>query len=646
MNLRLLAAACLSPLLLTGCSSMVTTAAPETATGMALQGEAHGGSQAIVGARVYLLAANSTGYPTAASNLSISLLTTGTPNGTTDPNLPPAAKYVTTGSYGQFTIAGDYTCAIGQQVYLLVLGGNPGAAGASNANIGLMSVLGSCPTSAPFNFATTVPYLYVNEVTTVAAAYAMAGYAYDATHISSSGTALAHTGIVNAFANFGQLVDVATGIARSTTPNGYGTVLNTKINTLANILASCVNSRGTTGSNTSAQNCSTLFNNAKSSGTSGVTPTETATAAINMAHFPGANVGNLYALQAGVGSPFAGLSSAPNDFTMPITFGGFQFPGFLAIDASGNAWVIDEGAASNAKITMLSNLGAPTTPNITGLSTPQWDGLDSSGNLWISDLDNLIGKYVPGSASLTIYSPTGLDSPGFGAIDPVGDIWFTNQGYGTGTSTVSRIRPNGANDTNSPFAVGIASSDQAAGVAIDASGHGWVSTSGGSVVRFSSTGMNVATLTDGSSYQPYGIALDSSGNLWTSNPNFSNVEKFTGAAGTPAQYTGGGISSNVPLAIALDGAGNAWFSNVQNLNAGADPIMELNNIGNPLSPSTGYDLTQVGRNYCIAIDGSGDVWVAQLNNGAVREYIGSATPVVTPIQANLLPPYLAPASRP
>ena len=41
----------------------------------------------------------------------------------------------------------------------------------------------------------------------------------------------------------------------------------------------------------------------------------------------------------------------------------------------------------------------------------------------------------------------------------------------------------------------------------------------------------------------------------------------------------------------------------------------------------------------LAIDGSGDVWVPNSNNNTIVEFVGAAAPVVTPIAANLLPPY-------
>ena len=85
-----------------------------------------------------------------------------------------------------------------------------------------------------------------------------------------------------------------------------------------------------------------LFSNAKNGNTQ---PSETATAAINIAHNPGTNVGTLYGLLP-TDLPFQPtLLSAPNDFTIAVTYtgGGLDGTGFapegVAINASGNVWV-------------------------------------------------------------------------------------------------------------------------------------------------------------------------------------------------------------------------------------------------------------------------------------------------------------------
>ena len=68
-----------------------------------------------------------------------------------------------------------------------------------------MASLGACPEAG--NFDTAAPFVFVNEVTTVAAAYAMAGIATDATHAVSSHAA--SMGMANA----ADLANIATGVA-------------------------------------------------------------------------------------------------------------------------------------------------------------------------------------------------------------------------------------------------------------------------------------------------------------------------------------------------------------------------------------------------------------------------------------------------
>ena len=140
---------------------------------------------------------------------------------------------------------------------MLALGGNAGQG--ANPAAGLMAAIGSCPSGGG-----SPVFVTVNEVTTVAAAYALAGFAVDATHVSSSGTALAQLGLTNAFANAGNLVTPATGAALAVTPAGTGTVPQAEIDTLANALAACV---GSAGSASAA--CGSLLGGALSGGTSG-----------------------------------------------------------------------------------------------------------------------------------------------------------------------------------------------------------------------------------------------------------------------------------------------------------------------------------------------------------------------------------------
>src|ERR1700689_1530621 len=110
--------ACLVCMLLSGCTLSTTAApSPESGAGAAITGRVMGGQQPLVGARVYVLQTNTTGYggtgiAASSSNKSISLLTNVPGSTTLDTSGGPTNGdyYVTTGAGGAFSITGDYSC--------------------------------------------------------------------------------------------------------------------------------------------------------------------------------------------------------------------------------------------------------------------------------------------------------------------------------------------------------------------------------------------------------------------------------------------------------------------------------------------------------------------------------------------------------
>ena len=76
-------------------------------------------------------------------------------------------------------------------------------------------------------------------------------------------------------------------------------------------------------------------------------------------------------------------------------------------------------------------------------------------------------------------------------------------------------------------------------------------------------------------------------------------------------------------------------------NNGNNVISEFSSAGIALSGSSGFTVSTLGHVIGIAVDGAGNVWVASntSNNDSIAEFVGAGVPVVTPIVANLLPPY-------
>jgi hypothetical protein len=621
----------------------------------AIQGIVHGGQQAVVGAHVYLYAANTAGYNIGAATYgSISLLTSSVlTNDSNSSGMDTSGNYyVVTDGTGSFHISNDYSCTPdsngvpGQQLYLYTVGGNPGSG--NNAAASFMAVLGDCP--AIGNFSVATPYVWMNEVSTVAAAYAMAGFAYNSIGVSSSGTNLAKVGIANAFANAANLVNLATGTPLTTTPAGNGTVPQSLIITLANMLAACVNSTGlVTGPplTPNATPCYTLFTNAEGEGVTGLIqePTDTATAMINIAHNPGRNVTALYDLQTGMPAFGLGLTTQPNDFTMLLQFagGGLYRPEWLAIDGSGNVWITDPFVHS---VSELSNTGAAISPS--GGYTGAGNGfgeiaIDVFGNAWTADSNaNGVSKLTNGGVAFpgSPYTGGGLDEAYGIAIDASGNVWIANNTY---TDSVSEFTNAGVAFPNSPYTGGGLIFPTS--VAIDGAENVWT-TNGvmptGSLSKLSSTGVTIspsAGYTGGGLNAPLGIAIDSSGNVWAANNNTDGISKFSnaGTALSPSTgYTGGGTA--LSGGVAIDGAGNVWFSNSSenNPNRGINDVSEFSNAGVALSPSTGYIGGGLGVPGAVAVDGSGNVWVTDFYpGGGLNELVGAATPVITPICAGL-----------
>jgi DNA-binding beta-propeller fold protein YncE len=64
----------------------------------------------------------------------------------------------------------------------------------------------------------------------------------------------------------------------------------------------------------------------------------------------------------------------------------------------------------------------------------------------------------------------------------------------------------------------------------------------------------------------------------------------------------------------------------------SDSISEISSAGAAISGANGYVNVLMFSPYGIAVDGSGNVWVASDDNVApLTEFVGVATPVVTPL---------------
>jgi len=428
-------------LVLAGCSGLDATTSvttPVTVPEMSLHGTMHGGQQPISNATLQLYAAGSTGYGSAYPYTSGSSLL-GTHVVKTDIN-------------GGFNISGDYTCPSSTtEVYLVGTGGNPGPSSPANANIALMAALGPC---GNLNGSTNV---VINEITTVASVWALSPSMTGIANLGTSSTNL--QGLTNAFATVNQLANIGTGsVSGPALPLGaaLSAITVQKINTLADLLAACINSGGGVAGDGSG--CGLLFTAAK---LNGVAPTDTITAAMNMAQHPNANT-SVATTVNGSAQFQPALTSAPSDFSMVITYtgGGLSAPKGIATDNTGNVWVANSGGNS---VTKLDALGITTTDatgflsgsggyTVGSLNAPAAIAIDQSGNAWVANGNSTVTEISANGSTGTPFTGGSISTPGGIAIDAGNNVWIANTGNGSVTEITPGTTPVYANYTG----VGIA----------------------------------------------------------------------------------------------------------------------------------------------------------------------------------------------
>jgi hypothetical protein len=252
-------------------------------------GLVHGGQQPVTGATIQLYAVGTTGDGSAST-----------------PLLSPTPV---TDAQGAFNISGTYTCpSPSSLVYIVASGGNPGLApGTNNAALSLMAALGPCSNLSPSTF------ILINELTTVAEVYALAPYMTSPSAIGSAPSDAA--ALAGAFTLASQFANTTTGTTPGTGVPAGTTVPVEQINTIGNIIASCINSAGgVSGDNTP---CGTLFSLTTPTG---LTPaTNTATALLHLANDPTLNTASLYNLVT-PGAPFQpSQPQVPADLSVRLT---------------------------------------------------------------------------------------------------------------------------------------------------------------------------------------------------------------------------------------------------------------------------------------------------------------------------------------
>ena len=406
-----------------GATATVSQVSAVKATGIV-----HGGQQPISGATIQLWTVGTTGYGSAGTALISATLTTSDGTGLFNSNANVGNNDNALPA-GYFSITGDYTCPTASTlVYLVATGGNPGlTAGTNNSAIVLMAPLGQCGSLTPSTF------ISINEVTTVAATYALAQFMTYTGVVGAPGTGA--TSIASAFAEVNNLVSIASGTALATDSLG-NTVPQSTINTFANTVVPCVNSTGPTSTA-----CSTFFGDVYS----GLSPLTVLSALLDLALFPNANTTTLFGLSTANTAFQPSLSSAPHNWTLTLggaaqSYCGYSGSGYTvsgAVNYSGTktgqiylALVNNSGCGGGTQGVSISAKGGysirgvpPGTytlyafMDISTLGYGQQNAADPSG----STATITVGSSNVGSQNVTLVDPstvTVTSAPSFKSISP------------------------------------------------------------------------------------------------------------------------------------------------------------------------------------------------------------------------------------
>jgi uncharacterized protein (TIGR03437 family) len=341
----------------------------------------------------------------------------------------------------------------------------------------------------------------------------------------------------------------------------------------------------------------------------------------------------------------------------------------VAVDGAGNLYIADAGnfvirkvTAATGIITTVAGNGA-AGPQVTGglatlaqLAAPAAVAVDGTGSLYIADLDNFILKLVPATGILSIVAGSG--APGytgdggpatqasfngaFGiAVDSSGNIYIADTGNNVirkvtaATGIITTVAGNGhAGYSGDGGTATSAELTSPVGVAVDKSGNIYIADSAALRKVAAVTGIitTVAPYNYITNARVAGIAVDGSGNIYVAysqNGGFSVIQETTVATGTTTRVAG--TFYFWLSGVAVDASGNIYISESDNLtpNNPTGAILKVTaaigitttiagqvaGFSGDGGPATSAELnTPAG----VAVDGSGNVYIADLGNRRIR----------------------------
>ncbi len=290
--------------------------------------------------------------------------------------------------------------------------------------------------------------------------------------------------------------------------------------------------------------------------------------------------------------------------------GGCDLDG-IVLDGAGNLFVAGDG-----QIVKITPAGTASVFATIGDTT---DGLalDAAGNFYVSStLDDTVYKVTPGGVVQTwVPRSAGLVQPHGLAVDASGNLYIAGAAYDaalkpTPFGTIAKVTPTGQASALVPSS---APFTQATNLAIDKSGNLVASVFGDAIMRIAPDG-TITTLAAAPSGAASGMAFDAAGNLLLADPRTDAINRLA-PDGTLTRLYGGTFAG--PQFAAYDAAGNLYVSNESQSITKVTPAGVASVFIDP--PAGGW--APEG----LAIDGAGNLYVADAQHGAIDKVAPDAT---------------------
>jgi sugar lactone lactonase YvrE len=386
----------------------------------------------------------------------------------------------------------------------------------------------------------------------------------------------------------------------------------------------------------------------------------------------------------------------------PATSASLAEPWGVAVDSSGNLFIADKNngrirlvTAATAVITTVAGNGAAGLSGDGGAATsaslngPNAVAVDSSGDLFIADAFNNRVRFVAAATGI-ITTVAGGGSGGDGgpatsallvlphavAADSSANLYIADtydnrvRRVAAATGIITTLVGNGTYGSGGDGgAASSATLSLPMGVGVDSSGNLFIADRLTCRVRRVAAATGVITpvagigspgyggdggaATNASLDNPFGIAVDSSGNLFIADTYNNRIRLVAAATGVITTVAGNGTtgfsgdggaatsaSLNTPYGIAVDGSGNLFIADsgnnrIRRVNAATGIITTVAGNGAASFSGDGGAATSASLNdpWGVAVDGSGNLFIADTSNGVIRS-VDAATGVITTVAGN------------